>query len=1258
MNLILKHFPFLLTYFFIFLETAFAQTLVINSIDAKDFPKIRAKVFAFGMDGRAINTVNPKDISVIEEGNNRRVLSITCPKLIQPKAISSVLTIDVSGSMGSGGPRIDLARKAAKAWIDGLDLGKSECAISSFDDRSYINHDFTSDKVALLSAIRSLKPQGGTDYNAGFINQPGGALVLSREAKNKHVIVFLTDGQGSGNQDLILKSCLEQGVLVYCVTLGMPAPDILKNIAVKSGGEYFENVTSVDDAIAVYQKILSTSQEVEPCELIWDSSPGCSEERTIQIKYMDNTFQYGYKIPSSSIVSLEILPSRLEFGEVNPHSSKDLQTILTARNSSFTILGVKPVFKSSQFSLKDTLSFPFTLQPNQSKSILISFAPKDSGFAFGSFEIQADKCLGNKIFCSGGFKGIKPSLPTLHLISPNGGEVFAAGNDAPISWEGVLPTDSVRIEISTDGGTTWKIVNNNASDLRSNLKIPSAESKKCLARITQIKTQDLFYKSSKTVKSVKYPKPSLSFVARKNFGAAIEGVSSLQFSPDGKYILTACWERGENERNPKYYGKTRLFDADNGDEIKAFSGGYHAIFNPDGSQILSVEDRTLFLWETKSGKLLWQSEFSKSMNAPTDVRFLADGKRIVYVGGWGDSTYILDTKNGKIIAAVPDTKISNDFEFQDFSPDFSHLAFVENKNTIQLFDIINNNKILSIQEKSDQIKKVIFSPDGANLLIISSKGIAKLLDANNGKEMMILEKSGAINGEFTPDGSLIALLYNRGAAIYDAVKGNQIKKFEETDNTSFSAYRMIFSPDGTYLALISIFSLQVWDVQTGNYLATYSRSNAQPIFNPDGYRLACSDARGNVNIYDISGSPIQQDVSDNFWSIVKPHVVSKDVNFGKKIINSSMDSIIQGFLINSGMIKASIDSITISGPNAADFSIVSGVPPFEIEKNISKDVEFRFSPTEVGVRKASIEISLLDGTKIQQSLSGEGIKPLIESNLKLIDFGGVKVGQNLKKTFTSLVKNIGSAPVKIHSISLAGESASQFKISKAFETFSLAPGEAYNMDIEFNPKFVGRTSGSISFGYDGKYPLVVDIIGTGLDTAKIISECSSKLIDMRYSIGINPVYPLAPGLKVEMNWKDFGLFLSGMFLFNAGKYDDPPTASEYDASNYSTNFTAGFIYHFNIGCNFYPFAGVFTGLKTRYWKDNILTGDIVSVKNGSYSDYPFGMVTGAKLFINKNFYIELDLSLGSFGYHERLTGEIKRHEFKVIPWLLVSYMFE
>jgi len=226
----------------ILVPAAYSQSLSLFDVDASNFPTIKGKFFAYDKDGNQITNLSASDFDLKENGVKRNVTMVSCPIPKPPEALSSVLVIDVSGSMSSGSgnvPNIDLAKEAARAWVQGLPLGKSECAITSFDHMNYLVQDFTTDRSKLLAGIDKLQPQGGTDYDMAMLNPMAGGLLITKTGKYKRVIIFLTDGMPNREPQTskIIQEAKLQNVTIYGVTLGMPCPQSIKEMSNQTGGQ-------------------------------------------------------------------------------------------------------------------------------------------------------------------------------------------------------------------------------------------------------------------------------------------------------------------------------------------------------------------------------------------------------------------------------------------------------------------------------------------------------------------------------------------------------------------------------------------------------------------------------------------------------------------------------------------------------------------------------------------------------------------------------------------------------------------------------------------------------------------------------------------------------------------------------------------------------------------------------------------------------------------------------------------------------------
>lgn len=1023
-----------------------AQTLSVFDVDASAFPTMKARFFAFGADGKPIqNAISPQDIVLRENGASRTVTGVTCPPPTGLQPISAVLTLDISGSMAGGRGKfsnLQLAQQASSAFVRALALPPSEAAVSSFDHESYINQDFTAQRDALLNAIAAFQAGGGTSYMNGLLTEPTGSIPIARNGRNKRVVVFLTDGLSDGDENAVVRAALQNKVEIYCVAVGLPAPPFIKNIARRTGGVCFENVNDFLRITQVYQAIVQLAQGRTPCEFTWRSEAVC-DTRTGSITARLSTspdslaVSADYDVPQQAVARLSVTPFSVRFYGVPPGSVRDTVITIRAENAPFTVTNILNTSTNAAFTVTPT---NFTLQAGESRQITLRFQPRDSSLTFARFEVKTNSCSA-LLYAAGGFPPVPVVQPTLRITSPNGGEVFLAGADTVITWEGVLPTDTVRLQYSIDSGRTWRTITDTATGLRYAWRyVPNTPSEKCLMRVMGNATES---------------ERIIDLIGHK------EEVISIAFSGDGKKAVTA----GQDST-------VKVWDAFTGRElatIRPSQKPQEAIFNPVNNQLLIRCVLKLDFWENVNGTY----QFKDSISGGTDgIAYSPDGKYIMIKSPNFVTLTLLDAQTFQFLINVSAKK----YFTRTFFNSKGNLIFAVDFNNLRIWDIDTYKELDSI---SIPTQKTVFcaaiNHDDQKMAISTYVEKAFIMNLQSRIITTTLKSEGIGTLAFNRDGSeVLASVSGFGAIRYDAFTGSIVKEYNFLSNGFFNIANSIYSPDMQRIAIV------------GSYRTTNSGSGVY------------------LPVAKIITLPryAQVSTSASVWSIVAPQLaVSSNsttlIDMGAALVGAQKDSVVQAFVVNSTPYPVRVDSIRFEGAQAGEFALVSGVPPFTVAPGTSQAVEFRFSPRAAGLRTATI-VLVTQSQTVRTAIQGTGIQPSLTQSARLLDFGRVLVGGAKDTTFTAMLRNTGAATLTLSAPRLGLPDAVQFSVqsfgavgaSGIASTFTLRPGDSAAIMLRFAPTRLGRTSGQVQFRYtvqgasqgaSGSFaPLTLGLFGEGV----------------------------------------------------------------------------------------------------------------------------------------------------------------------------------
>jgi|GEM_PF-1948044 len=996
MRLVKKVLLFIITSIFLYGSTAvFAQQLTLFNIDTTKYPTVKADFFAIDKLEKQITTLTADDVFITENSTAQEVVKVVNPAAVKLKQISLVLTMDISGSML--GPNMELAKSAATAIVNKLPLDISECAITSFDDASFVNVDFTRDKNRLLQTIQALTPAGGTNYNKGLSKANAGGLDILKNGLHEKVLIFLTDGYGEVDPPAIIQKAKLMGAKVYVITLGMRTPEELKRITAATNGNFYENIVSEEEIKAVYLSILYRSQGLIPSTVEWISTAGCGYSKAVVFGEKKNTLKQAttqYTTPSKNIVRLISDESTITFNA----TTKEIAVPLKAINGDFSITA----YNSSKgiFSLSTPL-LPRTIKKDVTQNFIVKYTGSSTEFVSGRIELTSVGCQSTFIYYQ-----YQPASdkPVINLVAPDGKETFYVGEDTLIRWSLQNTKQPVKISFSTDAGTKWMVVKDSTRADHFNWRIPNkpgtnnmikvealvpaqkanAESKMVYDGFTDIMnaynlspdgsryitqtTTELFLHDTYTnavINTIKNPISKGYFI----------------FSPDGKYIF--IYDEGKPIK--VYDGRTFEFIEELGVFKKTLSSYIEPYINNDLTAYVARDvDGSLGIFNFKTGATIKKLPFIKGEEITDFTQ-----NYIVTLDESNHKAWVWDYVKGVKVLEIPapNERIVN----AEFNKDENVLVvYTWGMNGAQQNFTAYNLQGKQLYKYENSIRAFMSLDTYGNYALCSVNNYPALIDINTGKVVLTYSLPAPVQfGWFVPFSDGKHILFTSTSAsgdIYMVTSGiSDLQGGQTTDQSSavftirstkpevkavrFSGVYVGNTKDSVVAACIK--NIVPINIAIKEIAIEGTAAASFKILNPIGTFTMQPSSSQNLEIRFI---PIKSGLQEavlkiitlndtvrvpiSGTGIVKPYATAfTELNMGVLEVGKTKDTLFTKVLTNTSGSVMYVTSMSLIGPDKTQFKIVSPTV-LTIAAGASAEVKLNFSPTQRGRTSSQLRIAI------------------------------------------------------------------------------------------------------------------------------------------------------------------------------------------------------------------------------------------------------------------------------------------------------------
>jgi len=209
------------------------------------------------------------------------------------------------------------------------------------------------------------------------------------------------------------------------------------------------------------------------------------------------------------------------------------------------------------------------------------------------------------------------------------------------------------------------------------------------------------------------------------------------------------------------------------------------------------------------------------------------------------------------------------------------------------------------------------------------------------------------------------------------------------------------------------------------------------------------------------------------------------VAFGQVALGTASSNTVR--LSNQGDAILNISGLTLSGANAADFALDAGVGTMSLAPGAETIINVGFAPSGHGARMATLEVAsdAFGAATLSVALSGTGVGSRVAVTPAAMDFGDANVGSGAVSQSIQVL-NAGETNLVVSAITFSGVDASDFIVTTSLP-LTVTPNSSAQVELAFQPSAIGARSARATVISNDVQSSNVSLVLTGNGTSRTLA---------------------------------------------------------------------------------------------------------------------------------------------------------------------------